>query len=125
MFVPQIFQSTVLRCVCIKVFSVKNSKCLQFSAIKKCYFDNTLVMDIVLAEVSSIYIWYFKKCGKYTYNILQFVAGARGNICKNYKANQNGTVLGAFKCPLPSEPSTHIFCCGKKEMEYCCKTSGR
>ncbi|KAF6034543.1 hypothetical protein EB796_007151 [Bugula neritina] len=51
-----------------------------------------------------------------TYN-----SGASGNICKNYQANENGTYLGAFKCPLSFEPSNYKYCCGSKELEYCCE----
>ena len=46
------------------------------------------------------------------------------NVCVNYEANENGTVMGVFTCPLEIEPTEFIYCCGDKYAEYCCKKSG-
>ena len=41
-------------------------------------------------------------------------------VCVNYEANENGTVMGAFVCPLPFEPDEFTQCCGYRYAEYCC-----
>ena len=53
------------------------------------------------------------------------IVDASGNICKNWEANSNGTVLGTFKCPLPFEPSNFKYCCGKADLEHCCEFKNR
>ena len=58
-------------------------------------------------------------------SMISNIVDASGNICKNWEANSNGTVLGTFKCPLPFEPSNFKYCCGKADLEHCCEFKNR
>ena len=50
---------------------------------------------------------------------------AKGNICKNYEVNDNGTAVGTFVCPMPWEPKGFMYCCGDRNVEYCCQLQHR
>jgi hypothetical protein len=42
-------------------------------------------------------------------------------ICTNhYERSPSGKVYGYFICPLETENSTYIYCCGAEKREYCC-----
>lgn len=42
-------------------------------------------------------------------------------MCVNYDANENGTVMGVFTCPLEFEPNKFVACCGEEYAEFCCE----
>ncbi len=54
-----------------------------------------------------------------------FITVSDVNVCVNYEANGNNTVMGIFICPLEFEPTTYKFCCGEEYLEYCCDVENR
>ncbi len=47
------------------------------------------------------------------------------SVCVNYEANENGTVMGIFMCPLEFEPDRFVACCGDDYTEFCCEASSK
>lgn len=67
------------------------------------------------------YIQYFSYVNGPRYQEMKHDLNNNSKVCYNVDVvNNNGTVMGAFTCPLHFEDKDLTSCCGSKCAQFCC-----